>query len=553
MNDYPSVSVILGCSDYFGETIVNRLELLEGIPKIAALYELVSINYILKPKDSFYYDSSEKKQYDILAHFCDQSSSTFHFYKSRIRNFDRDHNIIFNRQACLFAIEELIHSNLPDIIDSFADFDSNSFEKLLKYYISVNEEITSIKEDGSDIHDFEHLNPKLLPLNELNIPVNPYFTIYRGVKLLEYFSQLPELQVLLNNYLQERYQMNSDEFIFNIMAMYIVNEQPNSEHNFFYYIQETNVTEQILLNALSSPHIETDMYFKLLNARKNPFFKENDEKYLLIDNILLVEKVCYQFINDFWFDKVKQEPGWNIKKYRSCIGYFFESYIYSILNEIVEGFKYVVLRLFDQLKIRNNDGDEIELADIYWRDGNKVLIGQVKAGAIYDNEKFGGDLPTLYKNDRKLFFKNFGLEQLVNSLRDVEDYYLKVDNKYPIGHARHIYPVILVNDKAFQTVFMNDIFNKRWNELCGEQDFDKKKLTIHRLTLMHISDLERIAATIKKDKNKLWELLKFHTQGSKFIYPFINTINIKDIDKHVPPQIMEYFKNLNNLYNPSKK
>lgn len=40
-----------------------------------------------------------------------------------------------------------------------------------------------------EIINFETLNPKMLPLNELSLDTNPIYTPYRGYKLLEYLSK----------------------------------------------------------------------------------------------------------------------------------------------------------------------------------------------------------------------------------------------------------------------------------------------------------------------------------------------------------------------------
>src|SRR5690606_15616172 len=100
----------------------------------------------------------------------------------------------------------------------------------------------------------------------------------------------------------------------------------------------------------------------------------------------------------------------NIQQYRGEFGYFFENYLSHILKKSFENYKYSTLMLFDQLNINTPKGN-IEIADVYFRYGNKIILGQVKSGSIYDTEKYGGNVERLYKDDRNAFFENFGVNQ----------------------------------------------------------------------------------------------------------------------------------------------
>jgi hypothetical protein len=177
-----------------------------------------------------------------------------------------------------------------------------------------------------------------------------------------------------------------------------------------------------------------------------------------------------------------------------------------------------------------------------------MMVGQVKSGAIYDKEKYGGDVEALYRNNREEFFKNFGIDQLIESFKRLAAYGNTVDPKFPLGHTCEIFPCIIVNDRAFQTPFMADTFNKRFNEIKNQ--FAVRKVTIHPITIMHISDWEWMEEYLATQPGKIWDLLYTNFKGKRFIPPFYATINGESIGLVFPKKIQNAFSDLVKKYGP---
>lgn len=340
-----------------------------------------------------------------------------------------------------FAIEEILNSNFKSEVPNEEFGTIEHWELIVKYLLAVNTEVTRIKSEKDDNKvDFESLNPKFIPLNELGIKIDPVYTPFRGFHLIHYFSNLPEYTSYLSDYFKQEYSLEPEEFVMNILRMYLANSSENQEWNFFYLVEEP---DSYLFDILSKRFPSKDNY-KLLNIRKSPFLKTEPKKYVIIDNTFLLEKCYSQFINDFWFDKLKQQKDssgkeiFNIHKFRSDFGYFFESYLDTILHYSFENYKHSKLLTFNELKIAAPQG-EIELADFYLRYCNRIIIGQVKSGNIYDTEKYGGDVEVLYKKDRDKFFKNFGVNQIIDSIKNIDEYINQLDYAYPKGHQIKIY------------------------------------------------------------------------------------------------------------------
>ncbi|UXP31588.1 hypothetical protein N6H18_14645 [Reichenbachiella agarivorans] len=550
----PKAQLILDYKFYFGvKPPNNRISLISHISKQSILYEIAALNYRLKPKNKISIDTSFETQVKELKYFT-KTKAMFNKYSSIAEDLTKDkenYPIIFNRQGCLFAIEEIVNSTEMKEIDGFIMAKIEVWESIVKYFLAVNYAITRIKREKDDNNsNFESLNPKLLPLNELSIETDQIFTSYRGYWLIDYFLNQPDFSSELKGYFQETYGIEPQHFIFHLMSMYLANSNEKPEFNFFYQIQDG---QENFFDKLSK-RVDNQETHKLISIRKSPFIKVGDKKYLISDNTFLIEKAYSQLLNDFWFDwikPIKDEKGknkFNIQKYRSEFGYFFENYLSKIFRKSFENYKYSTLLMFDQLKINTVKGN-LEIADIYLRYGNKIMLGQVKSGSIYDTQKFGGNVEHLYRNDRNAFFENFGVNQVIESIATMNTHIQKLDPKFRKGHSYEIYPCIIVNDKSFQTPLMPDTFNTRFQELIT--DFSIKKIRVNPLTVIHISDLERLEDLIRKNPKEIWQLLKYNHRDKRFAPPFYDTINRKNLDTQYPTKILELFKSLILKYNPN--
>ena len=547
----PKPQLILEYEHFYGAPPPqDKLDIIKNVPTHALLYELAGLNYRLKPKNEIYFNDSLDFQIKELQYFL-KDNTIYRRYVAVAERYSKskqDYPLFFTRQGCIFAIEEILNASFESEIPNNEFGTIEHWEAIVKYLLAVNTEITKIKDEKDDNKsDFESLNPKFIPLNELGIEIDPVYTPFRGYHLLKYYLSIPEYANELVDYFKQEYSLEPEEFIMNILRMYLANSSENPEFNFFYLVEQPN---SHLFDVLSKRNKSTENY-KLLNIRKSPFIKVDHQKYLISDNTFLLEKSYSQFINDFWFDKLKGQKNnsgkelFNIQKYRSDFGYFFESYLDGILRYSFANYKYTSLLTFNELKVATDQGD-IELADFYLRYNNKIIIGQVKSGNIYDNEKYGGDVETLYKKDRNKFFQNFGVNQIMESIKNIDEYINTLDCKYPKGHQIKIYPCIVVNDKALQTPLMADIFNARFVELLG--GIKIPKLLINPLSLIHISDLETIEESLSKKPKEIWDFLDENHKYKKFIPPFYNSVYKVWTYKKYPEKIMTLYKELIEKY-----
>ncbi len=549
----PFPQLILTYQEFFGiAPPKNRISLIKEISKESILYEIVALNYRLKPKRQIHIDTSFETQVKELKYFT-KTGELFSIYAQTVleytgKRFKANYPIIFNRQACLFAIEEIVNSDEMQIIEGFEMSKAEVWDAILKYLLAVNYKITEIgMEKDISVSLFEEINSKTLPLNELAVEIDHIYTSYRGYMLIEYFQNNSKFSSELRQYFQETYGLEPYSFIHLVMKLYLSNCCEDPELNFFYLIKDGN---QSFFDKLSI-RFKNEETYKLISIRKSPFIKLGDLQYLITDNSFLIEKVYSQFINDFWFDRIKYikkrngKQKFTIDYYRSVIGYFFEKYIAQILMKSFEKYKYSKLLMFDKLKIYSGKR-QIEIADIYLRYGNKILLGQVKSGSIYDNEKYGGNIERLYNNDRNKFFEKFGVNQIINSLSEMDNNMLALDPKFPKNHFYKVYPCIIVNDKAFQTPLMPNVFNLRFQELLKVSNH--KKIFVNPLTIIHISDIEMLEESLIKNPSEIWKILEYNYRDKSFILPFYNAVNQKVQRNQYPKKIAKLYENLTSEY-----
>jgi len=276
-------------------------------------------------------------------------------------------------------------------------------------------------------------------------------------------------------------------------------------------------------------------------------------KHIILDINFLVNKSYNYFINDFWFDYLKfqnDEKGkdkFTYTNYRGAFGLFFEAYVKDIIINSFVHLKHPKPLLFDDLKINTSKG-QIEVADIYMRQNNNILVGQVKSSSIYDNEKYSGEINTLYRNNREQFFKDFGVNQTYDSIKIILQHYDSFDTKLQVNKKLEFYPVVVVNDKVFQTPLLPNLLHRRFQELLLGNDL--KPHIIHPLVVLHISDLEYLEIDLAKRKIQIWDLLKSHYKkiNNTLMPPFIYTTDVFIKPGAIPDRVMVTMKKIITKY-----
>jgi hypothetical protein len=531
----PKIRLILEYKHFYGsEAPTNRLEIIKNIPKINLLYEIAGLNYRLKPYNRLKYDSSLATQKRELEYFCPIDSQLLEHYAiiaSQYTKSENDYPIIFNRAANLFAIEEILNCFDFPIDDDFQMSRVEVWDSIFQYLLAVNAEILKIKPIDPQYLSIESISASSIVLSELMIEDNPFYIPYKGIRLVDYLSEDPTYGPEIERYFNEILRIEKDQFFYNLLSLAMANGQDDYIAEFVYSLNK----EDSFLEYLSQNRVTNVDPIILLSIKKTPFYKENDFRYIVLDINFLINKSYNFFINDFWFDFLKPQISSNGKAkfsfshYRGVFGLFLESYLKEIFQNSFSFLNHPKPLLFDELKVKTSKGS-IEIADIYVRQNNRILVGQVKSSSIYDNEKFSGEINTLYRNNREQFFVDFGVNQTLESIKNILNHSSIFDVKLNLNKKIEFFPIVVVNEKIFQTPLMPNLMHMRFNELMKKENFGKH--IIHPLIVIHVSDLEYLESGFSERKIIIWDMLKSHYKQAKdgIMPPFLYSV-----DKYISP------------------
>ncbi len=514
----------------------NRLDLIKDIPQRQLLCELAGLNHRLKPAIQKSFKTNFDDQVREIGYFCggDQKLALPYFipFKKIQTELEQQRGeskpIIFNRSTNLFAISEILENNSLD--DKGFKWNPTAWEKLLKYYLCVNDVVSHYQQQDEDkTHKpFEKLAAGSGFLNELTVVNDPILTLSRFVDLFEYLSKDVELSGPLNDYFKA-IGVEPREYIKNLFSICFFHKGDREDLKFVHKLDNTNSDHKIaflIFDYLSRRGLVKKTHeLDLVELKKSPMYKDLNGFYYILDNSYIIEKAYELFINDFWFEAVKSK-GIDIRKYKSKIGYFFENYACQWLALGLNHLKHPTISCLNDLRVTHK-GNQIELADFYARQNKKVLVGQIKSTGIYSDQQYG-TAQSLFRNSEEYFYDVFGLTQLVTSLKSLRDHPELFDTKFPVTKKVQVYPMIVVNEKIFQTPFFPAMFQLKFAEEINKERFDD--FEIKPLSLIHISDLERMSYHLSKRNIEIWDLVKANYQGSLFPKPFNITLNRKKLN-----------------------
>jgi hypothetical protein len=294
---------------------------------------------------------------------------------------------------------------------------------------------------------------------------------------------------------------------------------------YFFEISEKHPEVIKFLNILSENNSLLPQHdFDLTPIKKAPFFKVSENQFILLDLGFLIDKSYTLFINDYYFDFLRPN-GINYDFYASKIGYFFETYVSDVLKSSFNK-RGILVKTLDELK-SSIKGSQIELADLFIREGNKVILGQIKASAL-NNEQNKGTADKLFTKD-KSFFKDFGLEQTFDSLDYLNNFPTKFDNTILEKSFLEVYPIIVLNDVLASSIMISMLFQKELDRILLLRNYQNFK--VYPITLIHIQDLERISSFLRENKVSIWDLLYANFEDSLFPKPFYITLDRLNIHK----------------------
>jgi hypothetical protein len=525
-------ALYIGYEQIFGKACENRLDFVKSIPRRHLIAEIAGLNHRLKSAVEKEFKSGLNDQLKELEYFCGGDKKVLSRYYFEVKQIHQKLQgrkgggtpLIFNRPANLYALQEILEK-LPDEDDANFKWNTPLWENLLKYYLCINDVISFYNsQDEDETHNpFEKLASGSGFLNELMVANDPILTMDRFVYLFEYIRKDDLLSSPLDEYFK-KIGLEAKAFVSHIFSICFLHKSDQEHLKFCHKLDKGNSEHEeafLIFDYFSRRGLVSKVHdLDLIELKKSPMYKDINDFYFILDNLLIIEKMYELFINDFWFEAVKSR-GINIKLYKSKIGYFFEGYVSSKLKEGLSFLKYPPIKCLDELKVKVNN-NLIELADFYCRQNKKVAVGQIKSTGIYSDQQYG-TAQSLFRNSEDLFYDIFGLNQLIESVRYLRDTPQLFEKEFPVDKAIQIFPILVVNEKIFQTPFLPAMFQLKFAKEIKKESF--RNFDIKPLAIFHVSDIERLTYHLRLRKVDFWELLKSNYHGSLFPKPFNITLN----------------------------
>lgn len=461
---------------------------------------------------------------------------------------------VFHRAANVIALEEILVEEISGIKGIL---ELEDIENVLKYYFSINSLFVKKQKFSEDTN--LNLTEKFLsgisPSHELSLPFYPIEDIWRSQKLINYLLQNQTYGAYVKDYFDNLGVEGSLYAIWVIKVITIIQAARMLKPPIFIPKKEE---DKILFEHYSqSSIIQSTSPLEALNVRKSPIHKLEVGVYLVLDIPFLIDKCYHSLINDLWFDCLKSN-GIKRKNFMGDIGYFFEDYIGEKFKATHPDWKNPSVKVTDDLLFKDGK-QQLELADVYLRHFNKVLVGQAKVSAIKSLDKYTEEEEGLFSMPKVTFYKKFGLTQLV----DTTIPYLiaspqVVDEHFPKTRRIKIYPIIVIQERLLLSIGINQAFQLYFRKLLKEKFTTnaqipdeitddiiiKNRFYIKPVVVMYIADVEILQLHISAGQYDFWDIIDDHIKKTGLLIPFTETVNsfigqpYKDfIDNEIKPRL----------------
>jgi len=461
------------------------------------------------------------------------------------------HLITINIWSNLYLLDKILNIDVNS--DKLLN-DTNSERELFDIYLAVNGEFgnktENIFKSVSDL-EFPDLIDKLarvqltnlLPYHDLNHFKATELFVSATIKAYYLFKFLEkEHQGLIDLFIKAYGVASWKDYLKGIIPIYKPEQGDGSGLNYI-NIKESENPEQSrkFLDHLSlidekSYTIKTDF----LNARSNPLFKIDGNNYLILDDVLLVNRIY----NSVFYELLRLAE--KNKDLHRAYNEFFSFYTYEFIEKALS---YSLLnKVFGKTKYYQISGEDIVSKyridtepDYYVRNGNKVFLFEVKGSIITGPTKQSFVYTTietelkekyLYHNVDK---QNKAIAQLAERISILFNGKAIYDEHYNPRNIR-VFPILLVTELALTTPGINVVF-QQWFEAEIEKD-TILKTNRHRINPIIIIDVDTLIlySQLFEEEPGLFE---------ESLLGYINAIDRRKIKpKHGVPATTDYLEQL---------
>ncbi|CAM4410628.1 hypothetical protein [Zobellia nedashkovskayae] len=384
--------------------------------------------------------------------------------------------------------------------------ETSDFElKLFKIYLLINSQQDSIEELNfpkiRTLDSIERLSASLLQISyhdyDLNNYVLPEIFLTQLIKSIEFLKYIEkELNHHMVTFLKKYNCKDWQEWVTTLLNLIVPVLKHDNETYSEIELKDDDVQNVGAFLDLFCNIIELKEKPDFVVLRSNPIFKKNDNRYIIINKLFLVERIFKSIIFEFSLDINKKVDKVNrLRDFRSsyCDNFSEQILLYKFLhNSFPSNSKYIKFNGNEFLNKKY-----IGEPDYYVRFKNKVLLFESKDVILKGEEKQSRDYLILKDALKAKFLKienegktsNKAILQIIENIkRFLNKFYTKIDDAYNADNIK-FYPILVTHDRQFDTPELNRLINKWFrNEL--ENFFNKSEISrIQDLTILNIDSI----------------------------------------------------------------
>ena len=292
----------------------------------------------------------------------------------------------------------------------------------------------------------------------------------------------------------------------------------------------------ISLDALTSiAQKPTNLENEFRLWRQYPLVRLTKHKVICIDLGFLVDKLETGM---FWIIRNELEKTGESKAIFDLWGEVFERYEASIIKRGIDKQKppkssYIVSPKYLQK-------EEGECTDIAVCGKDSLILLECKASVLSAQIKLGGEFQEFREGLAKIIEES-GIKQLWDAIQNLA--HTNVDKRkrvegIDISKVKKIYPVLVLSDNTFASLYMNWFFKSEFERLKKDKTLEKH-LNIVPLTVLTIAELEQLEPYLKETP--------FHIHIDRWLAQFDNEdhlgfgayLQLLETNEYRPHQFME--------------
>ncbi len=440
----------------------------------------------------------------------------------RVSDYARKNNIVnkpevLSTYTSLKLAESILSNNA--ILNNEKDSVDVDELNLFKAFLIINGQLNGTQKlDNLNENNFEKLVDLTLvfkfPESDLALFENDdfeflklvYATIHKVEELFKFLNSNPDFGELKQKFLESFKAKDEKEFL--TQMKYLFGQLLGSKTAKSYIFKVTDKSSFDFLKSMTSDKIELDEDFTHL--KDNPIFFLDNDLFSVVNYFFAVDK--FYRSTKFKLKEIYESLEPLRKKYGNFFGFFNKNFSEDFLM------KNLLDDIFDKKYHVKKPASEKELdgePDYYVRNNNTVLLFENKDVLISkvikssaNIEDINNVLRSKFVNDGK---KSVGIEQLINSIQEIQDKKFRFDDYVNSKNGLEIYPILIIQDRIFQSPGVNYRLNKWYREIAKNQLLEKYNPTnIKGLTVIDIDTLIVWAPYLKAKDKHIKEIINDH-------------------------------------------